>query len=48
MVVTQKQFHQMVEQGYDCHHDKHSLTMVRLLFVVVLNEWLRMLLGLST
>ncbi len=37
----------MTKQVYDCHHDKHSLPMVGLLFMVFLDEWLRVLLGLS-
>jgi hypothetical protein len=48
MVVVWKQFHQMVKQIHDYHHDKHSLPMIGLLFVVFLDEWLRTLLGLST
>ncbi len=35
----------MVEHVHDCHHDKHSLFMVGLLFMVFLDEWLRVLLG---
>jgi hypothetical protein len=38
----------MVEQVHDCHHDKHSLPVIALLFVVFFNEWLKALLGLST
>jgi hypothetical protein len=48
MVVMWKQLYQIVEQVHDCHHDKHSLPMVGLMFMVVSNEWLRVLLGLST
>jgi len=47
MVVIQKQLHQMTKQVYDCHHDKHSLPMVGLFFMVFFDEWLRVLLGLS-
>jgi hypothetical protein len=45
MVVVQRQFHQMAEQVHDCHHNKHSFPVVGLLFMVFLDEWLRMLLG---
>jgi hypothetical protein len=48
MVVMSKQFHQMTEQVHDYHHDKHSLPMVGLLFVVFLDEWLKVLLGFFT
>jgi hypothetical protein len=46
MVGIRRQFHQTIEQVHDCHHDKHSLPMVGLLFVVFLNEWLKVLLSL--
>jgi len=36
----------MVEHVHDCHHDKHSLLVVGLFFVVFFYEWLRALLGL--
>lgn len=45
MVVLQKQLHQMVEHVNDCHHDEPSLPMIGLMFMVFLNEWLRVLLG---
>jgi hypothetical protein len=48
MVVVRRQFHQMDEHVHDCHHDKHSLPMVGLLFMVFFYEWLKTLLGLST
>jgi hypothetical protein len=47
MVVIQKQLHQTIEQVHDCHHDKHSLPSIGLLFLVFLDEWLRMMMGLS-
>jgi hypothetical protein len=34
MIVMQKQLHQTAKQAHDCHHDKHSLPMVGLLFMV--------------
>jgi len=46
MVVVQKRLHQTIKQVHDFHHDKHSLPMVGLLFVVFLNEWLKVLQGL--
>jgi hypothetical protein len=45
MAVIHKQFHQMVEQVHDYHHAKHSLPLVGLLFLVFLDEWLKVLLG---
>jgi hypothetical protein len=39
MVVVWRQ--QMVENVHDYHHDKHSLPMVGLLFMVFIDEWLR-------
>ncbi len=48
MVVMWRQLHQTDEQVHDYHHDKHSLPMIGLLFVVFLNEWLKVLLGLFT
>ncbi len=47
-MVVQRQLHQTTEHVHDCHHNKNSLPMVGLLFVVFLNEWLRSLLGLFT
>jgi hypothetical protein len=40
-----RQFHQTNEQVHVYHHDKQSLPMIGLLFVVFLNEWLKVLLG---
>jgi hypothetical protein len=47
MVVEQIQPHQTIENVHGCHHYEHSPPSVGLLFVVFLDEWLRMLLGLS-
>jgi hypothetical protein len=38
----------MTKQVHDCHHYEHSPPSAGLLFVVFLDEWLRMLLGLYT
>jgi hypothetical protein len=38
----------MIEQVHDYHHDEHSLLMFGLSFVVLLDEWLRVQLGLFT
>jgi hypothetical protein len=46
MVVVQRQLYEMTEHVHDCHHDKHPLPMVGLLFVVFIDEWLRALLDL--
>jgi hypothetical protein len=48
MVAMWKQLHHMAKQVHDYHHDKHSLPMVELLFVVFFDEWLKTLLGFST
>jgi hypothetical protein len=48
MVVVQIRLHQMVEQVHDYHHYEHSLPLVGLLFMVFLDEWLRMMLSFST
>jgi hypothetical protein len=48
MVVVQRQLHQMVEQVHDCHHDKRSLPVVELSFVVFFDEWFIALLGFFT
>jgi hypothetical protein len=48
MVVEQIQPHQTVEHVHDCHHYEHSPPSVGLLFMVFLDEWFRVLLGLST
>jgi hypothetical protein len=37
----------MVKHVHDYHRDEHSLHAVGLMFVVLLDEWLRMQLGLS-
>jgi hypothetical protein len=47
MVVLCRQLHQTTEQVHDCHHNEHvSLFVVGLMNVVLLDEWLRMQLGL--
>jgi hypothetical protein len=38
----------MAKQVHDCHHYEHSPSSIGLLFVVFFDEWLRVLLGLST
>ncbi len=48
MVVEQIQPHQIVEHVHDCHHYEHSPPLVGLLFMVFLDEWFRVLLGLPT
>jgi hypothetical protein len=48
MVVIQKQIYQTIEHVHYYHHDKHSLPLVGLLFIVFFDEWLRTLLGFST
>jgi hypothetical protein len=48
MVVEQIQPHQIVEQVHDCHHYEHSLPSVGLLFMVFLDESLKVLLGFFT
>jgi hypothetical protein len=44
MVVVLK-LHQMVEQVHDCHHDEHSFPMVGLMYMALLNKWLKVRLG---
>jgi hypothetical protein len=48
MVVEHIRPHQMVKQVHDCHHYEHSPPSIGLLFVVFLDEWLKVRLGLST
>ncbi len=49
MVVLRRQLYQTIEQVHDCHHDEHvSLLVVGLMNVVLLDERLRMQLGLFT
>jgi hypothetical protein len=48
MVVVWKQFHQTTKQVHDYHHDKHSLLVVGLLFMVFFYEWLRAFMGFFT
>jgi len=43
-VVEHIQLHQMTKQVHDCHHYEHSLPLIRLLFVVLLDEWLKAIL----
>jgi hypothetical protein len=44
MVIEQIQPHQMIEQVLDCHHYEHSPPSIGLLFMVFLDEWLKVLL----
>jgi len=41
MVVIWRQLHQMVEHVHDCHHGENSLPVVGLMFVVLVDEWLK-------
>jgi hypothetical protein len=45
VVIFQKQLHQTVVHAHDCHHDEPSLPMIGLMFMVFIDEWLRVLLG---
>jgi hypothetical protein len=48
MVVEQIQLHQMAKHVHDYHHYEHSPPSIGLLFIMVfLDEWLKVLRGLS-
>ncbi len=40
MVVLRKQLHRITEHVHDYHHDEHSLHVIGLMCVVLLDEWL--------